>query len=79
LPRLAQFVAALQQFNFADEPSTGRGMRLVMRDGCTRSAIDALRGTVDIDAAIAVWEASLRAPPWDRAPRWTHGNLIPTN
>jgi aminoglycoside phosphotransferase (APT) family kinase protein len=76
---LAQFVAALQQVNFADEPPSGRGMRLAMRDGPARSAIETLRGTIDTDAATAVWEASLRAPTWERPPVWTHGDLIPTN
>jgi aminoglycoside phosphotransferase (APT) family kinase protein len=32
---LAQFVAALQQVNFADEPPLGRGMQLAMRDAHT--------------------------------------------
>jgi aminoglycoside phosphotransferase (APT) family kinase protein len=76
---LAQFVASLQQVNFADNEPSGRGERLALRDGPARSAIEALRGTVDTDAATAVWEASLRAPTWKRAPVWTHGDLIPTN
>ncbi len=76
---LAQFVAALQQVNFADEPPSGRGIRLAERDVSTRSAIESLRGAVDTNAATAVWETSLLASTWKKPPVWTHGNPIPTN
>ena len=76
---LAQFVAALQQVNFTDKPPSGRCKRLADRNGPTRGAIEALRGAVDTGAATTIWEASLRAPAWERPPVWTHGDLIPTN
>jgi len=76
---LAQFVAALQKLNFTDKPPSGRCMRLEARDSPTRSALEALRGTIDTDTATAVWEASLRTPPWEGPPVWSHGDLIPTN
>jgi aminoglycoside phosphotransferase (APT) family kinase protein len=34
---------------------------------------------IDTDAASAAWEAALRAPEWDRAPVWFHGDMLPGN
>ncbi len=80
---LAQFITALQRIEpkgaslAADANS--RGAPLATRDAETREAIAALFGMIDADAALAVWEAALQAPEWDRAPVWFHGDLLPGN
>lgn len=77
---LAQFVAALQRIDATEGPLAGphnsfRGVPLAMREEAVRSAIAALRGIIDTDAATAVWEASLQAPVWHKPPVWIHGDL----
>jgi aminoglycoside phosphotransferase (APT) family kinase protein len=76
---LAAFIAALQRLDLADGPQAGRGVPLARRDTDTRTAIEALHGTVDTDAVTAVWEAALRAPEWTGAPVWLHSDLAPGN
>ena len=81
---LARFVAALQRLDPTDGPPPGehnafRGVPLAARDAETRAAIAALDGAVDVGAATAAWEASLRAPEWQRPPVWIHGDLCPAN
>ncbi len=34
---------------------------------------------IDARLATAAWEDALRAPAWDRAPVWFHGDLLPGN
>ncbi|MFD0418481.1 aminoglycoside phosphotransferase family protein [Streptomyces sp. NPDC127108] len=34
---------------------------------------------IDLDAATAVWEATLRTPDWDAPPVWVHSDLMPGN
>jgi aminoglycoside phosphotransferase (APT) family kinase protein len=34
---------------------------------------------IDRDAVTAAWEAALRAPEWERAPVWVHGDLDSRN
>jgi aminoglycoside phosphotransferase (APT) family kinase protein len=51
------------------------GVPLVKRDIATRAAIAAVHDTFDAPAMTAVWDAALRAPGWDRAPVWFHGDL----
>lgn len=81
---LAGFIAALQRIDAADGPPPGesastRGEPLARRDAETRAAMAALRGVLDVEAAAAVWDAALRAPPWSGPPVWIHGDLLPTN
>lgn len=81
---LAHFVGALQRIDPAGGPPPGRanfyrGAPLAARDSQTRTAIEALHGTLDTAAATAAWEAALAAPAWDRAPVWIHGDLQPGN
>lgn len=80
---LAQFIAALQKIDTTGGPLAVnhnlRGVPLVTRDTATCEAIAALQGLIDTDAATAVWEASLGALEWDRAPVWFHGDLLPGN
>src|SRR3970282_1587009 len=77
---LARFVAALQRINATDGPPPGehnsfRGVPLATRDESTRAAIASLGGAIDGGAVTRGWEAALRAPKWERAPVWIHGDL----
>jgi aminoglycoside phosphotransferase (APT) family kinase protein len=81
---LAQFIAALQRIDPASGPPPGvhnsfRGVPLATRDTVTRTAISALRGTVDVAAATSAWDAALQASAWNDAPVWIHGDLQPGN
>ena len=81
---LAQFVAALQRIDAAGGPPPSghnafRGEPLAKRDEQTRAWIAALGSTIDGEAATAVWEAALRAPEWQHAPVWIHGDLDARN
>jgi aminoglycoside phosphotransferase (APT) family kinase protein len=75
---LAEFIAALQRIDPSGGPPPGehnffRGAPLATRDAATRASIAAL----GIDGA--VWESAIRAPEWDRAPVWIHGDLDARN
>ncbi|MGC4044247.1 MAG: aminoglycoside phosphotransferase family protein [Armatimonas sp.] len=77
---LAEFIKALQRIDtsggpMAGEHNFGRGVPLIQRDAAVRSALEALKGIMDTDAATAIWEWVLSAPEWDRAPVWLHGDL----
>lgn len=77
---LARFVAALQRIDATEGPRPGehnswRGVALALRDSQSREALAALRGVVDVEAAVAVWETALSASPWRSAPVWVHGDL----
>jgi aminoglycoside phosphotransferase (APT) family kinase protein len=81
---LAQFVAALQRIDANGGPPPSkhnafRGVPLATRDESTRASIAALGSTIDAEAATAAWEASLRAPEWQHAPVWIHGDLDARN
>jgi aminoglycoside phosphotransferase (APT) family kinase protein len=81
---LAQFVEALHGINPTDGPPPGehnffRGVPLAMRDEPTRTALAALRGTIDTDGATAAWDAALQTPEWSAPPVWVHGDLSPGN
>lgn len=76
---LARFVSAMWRVPFANDPPRGRGLRLAERDDGARSAIEALHGEIDTEAATAVWEACLQGAPWAKPPVWTHGDLIAPN
>ncbi|MFF3615527.1 aminoglycoside phosphotransferase family protein [Streptomyces sp. NPDC002580] len=76
---LGAFVAALREIDLPDGPTAYRGVPLATVDAETRSAIDALRGTIDTRAATAAWEEALAAPPWAGPPLWVHSDLMPMN
>ncbi|MFI6479444.1 aminoglycoside phosphotransferase family protein [Nonomuraea sp. NPDC050663] len=70
---LAAFLKALQELppgnkELVDAP-------LALRDQATRAAIAQVDGVFDGTAMTALWEASLEAPEWDRAPVWFHGDF----
>ncbi|CAN5250364.1 hypothetical protein BH23CHL1_BH23CHL1_10320 [soil metagenome] len=80
---LAQFIVALQKIDTTGGPLAVnhnlRGAPLTTRDTATREAIAALHGLIDTDTATTAWETALRAPEWDRAPVWFHGDVLPGN
>jgi len=80
---LANFLIALHQIDATGGPPPGphnfyRGGPLTVYDGETRQAIAALEGTIDTDAATAVWEAALAAM-WCDPPVWVHGDVAAGN
>ena len=77
---LAEFLTALQhalpvQPDAPNPHDEVTGVPLARRDDATRAAIAAVKDTFDAPAMTAVWDAALRAPAWDRAPVWFHGDL----
>jgi len=77
---VAAFVSALQQADTAGAPPAGaRGGPLAPHDKSTRHAITRLDGCVDVDRAMAVWEAALSADRWAGSAMWVHGDLLPGN
>jgi aminoglycoside phosphotransferase (APT) family kinase protein len=77
---LAKFLMALQHALPVDSDAPNphdevTGMPLAKRDHATRAAIAAVHDTFDAPTMTAVWDAALRAPAWDCAPVWFHGDL----
>ena len=80
---LAQFLIALQGIDTSGGPPPGphnfyRGGPLTAYDDETRQALRVLDGTIDTDAARAVWEDALAAT-WYGAPVWVHGDVASGN
>ena len=77
---LAQFITALQQIDTTGGPLAEehnlRGVSLKNRDRITREAIANLKGMIDTNAALAVWEEALQASEWNHQPVWFHGDLL---
>jgi aminoglycoside phosphotransferase (APT) family kinase protein len=77
---LARFLVVLRGINAESGPRSGRdnhyrGVALRHLDSTTRSAMENLANPSDRIAAGAAWDAALRAPEWDRAACWVHGDL----
>lgn len=80
---LAQFLIALQHLDPTDGPLPGphnfyRGGALVTYDAEVRLAIAALKGKIDVAAAVEVWEVALAAT-WNSSPVWIHGDVSAGN
>ena len=77
---LAQFITALQQIDTIGGPLAEehnlRGVPLKNRDRITRESIANLKGMIDTNAALAVWEEALQALEWNHKPVWFHGDLL---
>ncbi|MEP6997358.1 MAG: aminoglycoside phosphotransferase family protein [Betaproteobacteria bacterium] len=76
---LAQFLIALQRIDPTGGPLPGphnfhRGGPLTIYDAETRQAIVTLKGKIDVDAVIEIWEAAL-ATTWHGSPVWVHGDV----
>lgn len=87
LPRfagaVARFVAALRMADAAGGPPPGkhnffRGGPVSVYGDETRTALDALAGRIDTEAAAGVWDAALRAE-WRGPPVWFHGDVASGN
>jgi aminoglycoside phosphotransferase (APT) family kinase protein len=77
---LADFVTALRGIDPTDGPPAYRGGPLAEQDAGTRSAIEALDGMIDTEAATAAWDECLsQARSWAGPPVWVHGDLMPGN
>ncbi|MEE1809403.1 aminoglycoside phosphotransferase family protein [Streptomyces sp. BE133] len=76
---LADFVTALHRIDPADGPPSFRSEPLAARDASTRAALAALHEVVDTGAALAVWEAALRASATTGPAVWIHADLQPGN
>ena len=76
---LARFVMELRALDPAGGPRSTRDRPLHLRNAESRAAIRATAGLIDTASASAAWEESLRAPEWDGAAIWTHGDLLPSN
>ncbi len=80
---LALFLLTLHQIDSTDGPLAGlhsfyRGASLTAYDDEVRRAITILRNKIDIDTAIAIWEAAL-ATTWNKLPVWIHGDISAGN
>lgn len=76
---MAEFITALREVDPTGAPAAYRSDPLASRDSATREAVAGLRGVVDVDAVTAVWDAALRAAPWQGPGVWVHGDLQPGN
>jgi aminoglycoside phosphotransferase (APT) family kinase protein len=79
---LAEVVRALQRIDTTQGPAprtSQRGGPLVDADRSTRARAEQLRGETDVDGLLAVWEAGVHAPAWERPPVWVHGDLSDGN
>jgi aminoglycoside phosphotransferase (APT) family kinase protein len=80
---LAEFLRALQGLDATDGPlATVHGFRsapLADTDEQVRACIASLPEDIDRSAVTSVWRDALRLPAWDRAPVWSHGDLMPGN
>lgn len=73
---LADVVFKLQQVSIAGAPpARNRARPLSEYDEPTRRAIATASGLIDADAATAVWEEALAAPPHEGPPVWVHADL----
>jgi aminoglycoside phosphotransferase (APT) family kinase protein len=78
---VAAFLHALEALPPApDAPAPRRrGGPLAAVDAETRVAIRGLRGLIDVERALRVWQAGIDAGPWTGRPLWVHGDLLPGN
>jgi aminoglycoside phosphotransferase (APT) family kinase protein len=73
---LCEVVLRLQAVPTHRAPAaTNRARPLADYDTATRWAIDRARHLIDADAATAVWEAALAAPPHEGPAVWVQGDL----
>lgn len=56
-------------------PAHNRARPIARYDASTRRAIESARHLVDAEAALAIWEQALAAPPHEGEPGWVHGDL----
>jgi len=76
---VAGFLNALQTIDATSAPQPGqdnffRGGELSVYDSETLECIEALKDTIDTQAATSTWESALKAA-WDQPPVWIHGDI----
>ena len=81
--QLAEFLLALQQIDTKNGPPPGphcfyRGGSLQVYDAETRKALELLKGQIDTEKALAIWEAALKTQ-WEKPPVWVHGDMNERN
>lgn len=73
---LAAVVTQLQSLDPTEaRTARNRARHLKDYDAPTRRAIESASHLIDGDAALAIWEEALDAPPHQGAPVWVHGDL----
>jgi aminoglycoside phosphotransferase (APT) family kinase protein len=82
--RLGHFVDRLHGLDTSGGPAPGphnswRGATLSSRDDHTRRTILRLGAEVNLELALATWDAALAADGAATARTWIHGDLLPTN
>ncbi|MFI8811835.1 MULTISPECIES: aminoglycoside phosphotransferase family protein [unclassified Streptomyces] len=76
---LADFLRALHQQAPADAPvNPSRGIPLAGLPPID-DVFEVIADHADADAAREVWETAVKAPAWQGAPLWLHGDLHPAN
>jgi aminoglycoside phosphotransferase (APT) family kinase protein len=77
---VAEFVQALRAIDATNGPApTGRGLSLALTDPFVRAAIDECGDSIDRDAALVAWNATMQLPEWSGPPTWFHGDILPGN
>jgi aminoglycoside phosphotransferase (APT) family kinase protein len=77
---LGRFLGALHTPAAPDAPANPfRGVPLAERGVTLTQNLCVLGGRVDRGAVMAVWDAVVAEPAWERAPVWLHGDLHPAN
>lgn len=76
---LAEFLGALQAISTKNGPRAGphssnRGGPVSVWDEQVRTAIEQLRAAIDVDGAVAAWEAAMAAD-WTGRDVWIHGDV----
>jgi aminoglycoside phosphotransferase (APT) family kinase protein len=79
----ARFLTALHQIDATEGPPAGqhnfyRGGDLRVYDADTRAALTALKGVIDTERALHLWESAV-ATAWEAPPVWVHGDFAPGN
>jgi aminoglycoside phosphotransferase (APT) family kinase protein len=82
--QLGAFVRALQNLKVTGVRKCGRenayrGSALAVLDSWTRTSIGSVSEMFDRYAMLAVWEAALAVPVWDKEPVWIHGDIHAAN
>ena len=72
---LAAFVRALQSIDSTGGPKHHRGLPIRLADEMVRKGVAGVRGEIDGDAVIEVWDRIVTAPDYDGPPVWFHGDL----
>jgi aminoglycoside phosphotransferase (APT) family kinase protein len=78
--RLGRFLRALHREAPSDAPHNPyRSIPLSDRAPAVEEHLHRLATEIDVDGTRRVWQQALEAEPWNRPPRWIHGDLHPAN